>query len=58
MSERERRLIYIYIYSLQDKDNSIEAMKVEPGSSKRRRGPEIKTEGEKKDLLECQELGH
>ena len=29
------------------KANSIEAMKVEPGSSKRRRGPEIKTEGEK-----------
>ena len=35
------------MFSLQDKDNAIEAMELDPGSSKRRRGSEIKTEGEK-----------
>ena len=33
--------------SLQDKDNAIEAMDLDASSSKRRRGPEIKTEEEK-----------
>ena len=33
--------------SLQDKDNDIEAMDLDSSSPKRRRGPEIKIEGEK-----------
>ena len=33
--------------SLHDKDNAIEAMDLDSSSSKRGRGPEIKTEGEK-----------
>jgi len=34
--------------SLQDKDNAIEAMDLDASSSKRRRGPEIKTKEEKR----------
>ena len=51
ISDLYRKGLETNMFSLQDKDNVIEVMEIDPSSSKRRRGPEIKTEGEKKTTL-------